>query len=71
MRLLRPEFDGGSDSALLTGFSCGSVWEFVCGDEGFECGAGVLEGGALVVADGVFRFFPDVFCRVQAGAVGR
>ena len=48
---------GGSYSGDFTKSFCEAVWEFVAPDEGLECVAGVLEVGALSVADLKLLFF--------------
>ena len=60
-----------SSSGDFTKSFCEAVWEFVAPDEGLECVAGVLEVGALSVADGFLAFSPDAFDGVLVGAVGR
>ena len=60
-----------SHSCDFTKSFCEAVWEFVAPDEGLECVAGVLEVGALSVADGFLALSPDAFDGVLVGAVGR
>ena len=62
---------GAHYSGDFTKSFCEAVWEFVAPDEGLECVAGVLEVGALSVADGSLALSPDSFDGVLMGAVGR
>jgi len=48
-----------------------SILEFLRGDEGFECFAGVLEECPLPVADGVLALVSDFLYGVLIGTVGR
>ena len=64
-------WDNASYSGHFTKSFCEAVWEFVAPNEGLECVAGVLEVGALSVADGFLALPPDAFDGVLVRAVGR